>query len=203
MSEPESTTRAALDPVMVAARAGKTWAIWQVETDPDVTLGDFSGAWIIDETGIQGFAADAEWIEDRDNPGAMLTTVLRYPVIPVDQDTAEALQPYAEQAEVQVVDFGKVELASDEEIQRAKQEFEKQEPGKRQPAWGSIAPLAVPELSHPIDGLDKDATSAAEAALGYARGLREWIRAWNTFDKLRIRRLDTAQEPSGIPLPPA
>lgn len=182
MSSPEvSTTLPALDPVMVAGLEGETWTVWQVETDPDVTLGDFSGAWIIDGEGIQGFAASAEWIADRQDPEAMLRTVLRYPVIPVDEHTKKAL---AQLGGVELVDFSQVELASGEMIEAAKQEFAAESPGKKQPAWGSIPALEI------ADG---------PAVLGYARGLREWIRAWNTFDKLRIRRLARHEQPSGLP----
>ena len=72
------------DPIMVVAAAGSaagpaagpaddpTFAIWQVETDPDVQLGDFSGAWLIDGAGIHGFAASADWIEGTDDRAAML-----------------------------------------------------------------------------------------------------------------------------------
>lgn len=184
MSSPEpSTTRPALDPVMVAGLEGDTWTVWQVETDPDVTLGDFSGAWIIDREGIQGFAASAEWIAERQDPEAMLRTVLRYPVIPIDEHTKEAL---AQLGGIEMVDFGEVERASGEMIEAAKQEFAAESPGKKQPAWGSIPALEIADGPEP-------------AVLRYARGLRTWIRAWNAFDKLRIRRLARHEQPSGLP----
>lgn len=218
MSTPEaSTTRPALDPVMVAGFVGGTvgdsapgtWAIWQVETDPDVTLGDFSGAWIIDSAdagadrvgGIRGFAAQAEWIDERQDPVAMLRTVLRYPVIPVDEATAAALTEVLGQSSgIEIVAFSEVERASGEEIEAAKREFAAESPGKKQPAWGSIGALEIAEKLHPIAGLDGDAAAAAGEVLRYARGLRAWIRAWNAFDKLRIRRLSAHEQPSGLPL---
>ena len=41
---PDATTTPQFDPVLVAAGRGSTVAVWQVETDPRVLLGDFSGA---------------------------------------------------------------------------------------------------------------------------------------------------------------
>ena len=68
-----------------------TAAVWQVETDPEVARGDFSGAWLVTETGIQGFAAGAEWIDERHTPAEVLRTLLRYPVLPAEGTTAEQI----------------------------------------------------------------------------------------------------------------
>ena len=67
-------------PVLVACRVGETTAIWQVETDPELTRGDFSGAWLLGPDGVKGFAGEAEWIEDREDPAAMARLLLVHPV---------------------------------------------------------------------------------------------------------------------------
>ena len=57
-SQQAGATRAQDPPVMVAATVGDVTAVWQVEVDARVLLGDFSGAWLVDSDGVHGFAAD-------------------------------------------------------------------------------------------------------------------------------------------------
>ena len=53
-------------------------------------------------------------------------------------------------------------------------------------------------------GDDPAADPAVRQALATARNLREWLIQWNTFDKLRARRLGQTNplhsEPKGAPL---
>lgn len=130
------------DPIMVVAAAGPaddpTFAIWQVETDPDVQLGDFSGAWLIDGAGIHGFAASADWIEGTDDRAAMLAALLRYPVLFVGDEAAAKVLP----SDVALVDVAATEVALNDALASAKQHFSDEFPGKKQPAWGSFRTLA-------------------------------------------------------------
>ena len=109
------------DPIMVVAAAGPaddpTFAIWQVETDPDVQLGDFSGAWLIDGAGIHGFAASADWIEGTDDRAAMLAALLRYPVLFVGDEAAAKVLPN----DVALVDVEATEVALNDALASAKQ----------------------------------------------------------------------------------
>lgn len=129
------------DPIMVVAAAGPTddptFAIWQVETDPDVQLGDFSGAWLIDGAGIHGFAASADWIEGTDDRAAMLAALLRYPVLFVGDEKAAKVLP----SDVALVDVAATEVALNDVLTSAKQHFSDEFPGKKQPAWGSFRTL--------------------------------------------------------------
>lgn len=129
------------DPIMVVAAAGPaddpTFAIWQVETDPDVQLGDFSGAWLIDGAGIHGFAASADWIEGTDDRAAMLAALLRYPVLFVGVEAAAKVLP----SEVALVDVAATEVALNDALASAKQHFSDEFPGKKQPAWGNFRAL--------------------------------------------------------------
>lgn len=129
------------DPIMVVAAAGSaddsTFAIWQVETDPDVQLGDFSGAWLIDGAGIHGFAASADWIEGTDDRVAMLAALLRYPVLFVGDEAAAKVLPN----DVALVDVEATEVALNDALASAKQHFSDEFPGKKQPAWGSFRTL--------------------------------------------------------------
>lgn len=206
------------DPIMVVAATGSaddpTYAIWQVETDPDVQLGDFSGAWLIDGAGIHGFAASADWIEGTDDRAAMLSALLRYPVLFVgDAATAEQLP-----TEVALVDVEATEVALNDALASAKQHFSDEFPGKKQPAWGSFRALeefreAGKAGAGETEGADSgagEAERAAEemaagtaeraaaetaeraavaAALQEAAALRGWIAQYNAFDKLRVRRI--------------
>ena len=61
-SQQAGATRAQDPPVMVASTVGDVTAVWQVEVDARVLLGDFSGAWLVDSDGVHGFAAGADWI---------------------------------------------------------------------------------------------------------------------------------------------
>lgn len=130
------------DPIMVVAAAGPandpTFAIWQVETDPDVQLGDFSGAWLIDGAGIHGFAASADWIEGTDDRAAMLAALLRYPVLFVGDEAAAKVLP----SDVALVDVAATEVALNDALASAKQHFSDEFPGKKQPAWGNFRALA-------------------------------------------------------------
>lgn len=203
------------DPIMVVAAAGSaagpaadpaddpTFAIWQVETDPDVQLGDFSGAWLIDGAGIHGFAANADWIEGTDDRAAMLAALLRYPVLFVGDAAAAELLP----SDVALIDVAATEAGLEDALASAKQHFSSEFPDKKQPAWGSFRPLAeFREAEAGIagagasagDGADDaaagagagDAERAAVAsALKEAAALRGWIAQYNAFDKLRVRRI--------------
>ena len=208
------------DPIMVVAAAGSaaagsaddpTFAIWQVETDPDVQLGDFSGAWLIDGAGIHGFAANADWIEGTDDRAAMLAALLRYPVLFVgDAAAAEALP-----REVALIDVAATEAGLEDALASAKQHFSSEFPDKKQPAWGSFRPLAeFREAEAGIagagasagegadgagagegadgagaDGADDAERAAVASALKEAAALRGWIAQYNAFDKLRVRRI--------------
>lgn len=207
---------------MVVAATGPaddpTFAIWQVETDPEVQLGDFSGAWLIDGAGIHGFAASADWIEGTDDRAAMLAALLRYPVLLVGDEAAAKVLPN----DVALVDVEATEIALNDALASAKQHFSDEFPGKKQPAWGSFRTLEefreaeagvagagaggsagegagsrLGESAGAANGGDSAANgsdSAAEreavaAALQEAAALRGWIAQYNAFDKLRVRRL--------------
>lgn len=210
------------DPIMVVAATGPaddpTFAIWQVETDPEVQLGDFSGAWLIDGAGIHGFAASADWIEGTDDRAAMLAALLRYPVLLVGDEAAAKVLPN----DVALVDVAATEVALNDALASAKQHFSDEFPGKKQPAWGSFRTLEefreaeggvagsgtggsagegagsrLGESAGAANGGDSVANgsdSAAEreavaVALQEAAALRGWIAQYNAFDKLRVRRL--------------
>lgn len=195
-----------------------TVAIWQVETDPAVQRGDLSGAWVITPEGISGFAADAEWIENRRDPSAMIRTLLRYPVLLAPGTPRQPFERLLG-GEVLLIDVDATTAATQEEFEQAKKVFAEEFPGKRQPAWGE-----APELTRFMDGVVMGDESEAEPqphasknrtenselhpavkqALATARSLREWLIEWNAFDKLRARRLGQANplhsEPTGAPL---
>lgn len=198
------------DPIMVVAATGPaddpTFAIWQVETDPEVQLGDFSGAWLIDGAGIHGFAASADWIEGTDDRAAMLAALLRYPVLLVGDEAAAKVLPN----DVALVDVAATEIALNDALASAKQHFSDEFPGKKQPAWGSFRTLeefreaeagvagagagggadAAAESDSVANGSDSAAEREAVAvALQEAAALRGWIAQYNAFDKLRVRRL--------------
>lgn len=198
------------DPIMVVAATGPaddpTFAIWQVETDPEVQLGDFSGAWLIDGAGIHGFAASADWIEGTDDRAAMLAALLRYPVLLVGDEAAAKALPN----DVALVDVEATEVALNDALASAKQHFSDEFPGKKQPAWGSFRTLeefreaeagvagsgtggsagAAAESDSVANGSDSAAEREAVAvALQEAAALRGWIAQYNAFDKLRVRRL--------------
>ena len=179
-----------------------TAAIWQVETDPTVARGDFSGAWLVTEEGIQGFAANADWIDNRDNPAEVLRTLLRYPALPAEGTTAEDIQRLlstdtgssATQAELAtasqpvIVDKATIEDSARAAIDQAKDDFARLQSGKKQPAWGQIDNIQ-PVPGHAPAGHSEQATQAITAALATARGLRIWLDQWQSFDKTRARRL--------------
>ncbi|SQI18914.1 hypothetical protein [Corynebacterium jeikeium] len=198
------------DPIMVVAATGPaddpTFAIWQVETDPEVQLGDFSGAWLIDGAGIHGFAASADWIEGTDDRAAMLAALLRYPVLLVGDEAAAKVLPN----DVALVDVAATEVALNDALASAKQHFSDEFPGKKQPAWGSFRTLeefreaeagvagagagggagAAAESDSVANGSGSAAEREAVAvALQEAAALRGWIAQYNAFDKLRVRRL--------------
>ncbi|QNH96769.1 N-acetylglucosamine-6-phosphate deacetylase [Corynebacterium anserum] len=182
----------------------KTVVVWQVETDPAVTLGDFSGAWVVTEEGIQGFAANADWIDERHDQAKVLATLLRYPVLPAEGTSVKDIRALiGDNDAVQIIDKTATEEAARVAIEDAKKEFARLQPDKKQPSWGQIDNMA-PVSGHSAEGHDKATTSAINAALASARGLRAWLRAWQAFDKTRIRRLgkgDSAHlEPRPVPL---
>ena len=198
-----------------------TVAIWQVETDPAVQRGDFSGAWVVTPQGITGFAAEAEWIEDRHDPEAMIRTLLRYPVL-LAPGTPRAPFEKLLGGDVLLIDVDATTAATHNEFQQAREIFAEEATGKRQPAWGEVPELSEffsdeentgDEDSAADEGDaanaedsrgDDPADPAVRQALATARNLREWLIQWNTFDKLRARRLGQTNplhsEPKGAPL---
>lgn len=201
----------------------KTVAVWQVETDPTVTRGDFSGAWIVTKDGVQGYAATADWIDERHDQAEVLATLLRYPVLPAEGTTAEQIRELVGDAAIHItssttpangastpakspanpgtestapaakptlhiIDKAATEDAARAAIDQAKDDFARLQSGKKQPAWGQIDNM-IPVPGHSPEGHNKAATSAIDAALASARGLRTWLRAWQAFDKTRARRL--------------
>lgn len=181
-------------------------AIWQLETDPAIGLGDYSGAWVVTSAGIEGFAATAEWIPDRDDPRAMLTSLLSHPVIvlpPVSTAASEAPSwqaseviaqirdylgiPSAEQGRLEFIDLDATAAAIAAEHATAREQFAAAFEGKRQPQWGTPAPLPSPATVR--DAADATAVSLA---LHAARALREWMQHWHGFEKVRSRRLGPA-----------
>ena len=195
-----------------------TVAIWQVETDPAVQRGDLSGAWVITPEGISGFAADAEWIEDRRDPSAMIRTLLRYPVLLAPGTQRQPFEKLLG-GEVLLIDVDATTAATQEEFEQAKKVFAEEFPGKRQPAWGEAPELTrfMEGVGERGDGVKASQTQASKSqaenselhpavkqALATARSLREWLIEWNAFEKLRARRLGQANplhsEPTGAPL---
>ncbi|MDC7104002.1 N-acetylglucosamine-6-phosphate deacetylase [Corynebacterium falsenii] len=206
---PAPTAAPQFDPIMVLARAegerGPVYAVWQVETDPTVTLGDFSGAWVITADGIQGFASSADWIENRSDQRSILTTLLRYPVLLTEGVSVEDVRGGVDDKDLPIIDRAATQHAAEEAIAGAKETFAKEFPEKRQPAWGTVEPLEPDAARAPeTEGQDPATTSAITDALATAKGLRAWIRQWNAFDKLRVRRLgevdDSLSELQGVPL---
>lgn len=224
---------------------GPVFAVWQVETDATVSIGDFSGAWIVDDAGVHGFAADADWIAERHDRDAMLANILRYPVILVDEHVPatdgpqraaveEAMRTVRALPGVQIADWEATQRAAEQAVDEARRRFAEEFPGKRQPSWGELAALELQGQSAADAGGVADASGAGgagettgttgagdatdagdtatesedtagtthaemaehdseqaaiAAALRAAHGLREWVRQWNAFDKLRKRRL--------------
>lgn len=190
MSEPTATAEPQYDPLMVVAVHGFTVAIWQVETDPTVTRGDFSGAWLVTESGIHGFAAEADWIDDRADQAAMLVHLLRYPYLPAEGTTHEEIETLKGQGGVgKKTTATELERKAHEAVEHARAEFARLAPGKPQPAWGKIGKIEPVEGSAPQEH-DEAATEAIEAAMNTARGLRVWLREKQAFEKVRARRLD-------------
>lgn len=202
-----------------------TVAIWQVETDPAVQRGDLSGAWVVTPEGITGFAAEAEWIEDRQDPKAMIRTLLRYPVLLAPGTPRAPFEKLLGKG-VLLIDPDATTAATHEEFAQARELFAEQAPGKRQPAWGEVPELSEflaqgsaggeteardqtesggePEAGKKIPREDAQLSPAVSQALTTARNLREWLIEWNAFDKHRARRLGQANplhsEPKGAPL---
>ena len=177
---------------MVVATNGEVTAVWQVETDPAVQLGDFSGAWLITPDGIEGFAATAEWIEGRDDPQRMLDTLLRFDVWPAhNQDRQrfdELMKGLSGGVQKRIVDEGATVSAARDAIEAAREDFAATNPGKRQPAWGTIGEVEDGPTRAP-EGLGEDETAVVTAALATAHGVRTWLGEWAAFEKTRARRL--------------
>ncbi|MDN6259033.1 MAG: N-acetylglucosamine-6-phosphate deacetylase [Corynebacterium sp.] len=183
-------TRAQDPPVMVAATVGEVTAVWQVEVDARVLLGDFSGAWLVDSDGVQGFAADADWIEGRDDRDTVLSLLLRHPVFLAEGtalDGADGVRTVDVEATVQAVRAG---------VERNRADFAEANPGKRQPSWGDADDIvfevteahAVPGAALP-QGLEGDAATAVVRCMATARAVRGLVRSWNSVEKLRVQRL--------------
>lgn len=186
-------------PVLVACRVGDTTAIWQVETDPDLTRGDFSGAWLLTPDGVKGFAEDAEWIEGRKDPAAMARLLLVHPVFVTEDSEGDITYGGLEDGELHLVDVPASQEAAEAAVEAAKAEFEEAN-GKKSTGWGEVRPIEAVE-GHPPQGLDEDAEKAVTSVLALARGVRTWNRDWAAFEAVRKRRLkNDPAEPRWVPI---
>lgn len=179
-SQQAGATRAQDPPVMVAATVGDVTAVWQVEVDARVLLGDFSGAWLVDSDGVRGFAADADWIDGRDDRETVLSLILGRPVI-VSGEVAGLPDG------VQVVDLEATVENARAAVERNREDFAEANPGKQQPSWGEIEFEEQDGL--PPQGLDGDAAEAVIRCMSTARGVRRLAQGWNAVEKLRVQRL--------------
>lgn len=175
-------------PVLVACRVGETTAIWQVETDPELTRGDFSGAWLLRPDGVKGFAGEAEWIEDREDPAAMARLLLVHPVFLTEDSQGDISYGGLAEGELHLVDVAASQKAAEAAVAAAKAEFEEANGGKRSTGWGEVRPIE-PVEGHPPQGLDEEAEKAVTSVLALARGVRTWNRDWAAFEAVRKRRL--------------
>lgn len=216
MTAAETGTRPQDPPVLVAATVGEVTAVWQVEVDARVLLGDFSGAWLVDAAGIRGFAADADWIDRRRSREEMLEHLLTRPVVVAgeggeplaDREARASFRLPAQAAGVlQIVDVPATVSRAAAAVDVNRDAFAEVSPGKRQPGWAAAWDNGGfhPQPGRPPEGFtterDSDAADAAEAvvrAMAAARGLRGLARSWNALDKLRVQRLgDTTGDASG------
>ncbi|WP_297008827.1 N-acetylglucosamine-6-phosphate deacetylase [uncultured Corynebacterium sp.] len=200
----ETGTRPQDPPVLIAATVGEVTAIWQVEVDARVVLGEFSGAWLVDADGIRGFAADADWIHRRDSREDMLALILARPVIVVGEDGAplagdDARNSFSLPAgtadTLQIVDVAATVAQAAGAVEVNKVSFAEANPGKRQPGWGAawadadFTPLPGRAPGGFTADEDRDAGEAVVRALAGARGLRGLVQNWNALDKLRVQRI--------------
>lgn len=177
-------TRPQDPPLLVAATVGEVTAVWQVEVDARVLLGDFSGAWLVDGDGIRGFAADADWIPQRGDRDAVLRTLLAHPVLLAEGDDPLPVDG------VDVIDLDATVSGIHDRVRRNHDDFAAAHPGKRQPAWGAPDAIGYRTQDGPAPhGLDGDAATAVTRCLAAARGLRALVRDWNRVEKLRAQRL--------------
>lgn len=179
-SQQAGASRAQDPPVMVAATVGDVTAVWQVEVDARVLLGDFSGAWLVDSDGVHGFAADADWIDGGDDRETVLSLILGRPVI-VSGEVAGLPDG------VQVVDLEATVENARAAVERNREDFAEANPGKQQPPWGEIEFEEQDGL--PPQGLDGDAAEAVIRCMSTARGVRRLAQGWNAVEKLRVQRL--------------
>lgn len=177
---------------MVAATVGDVTAVWQVEVDARILLGDFSGAWLVDGDGIRGFAADAEWIDGREDRDTVLSLLLRHPVVVGGAESADL------PATVQQVDLQATVDRACAAVEQNREDFAEANPGKRQPAWAEIVYEEQDGL--PPQGLDGDDAEAVMQCMTTARGVRSLVRSWNAVEKLRVQRL--GGELRALPLVP-
>ena len=186
-------------PVLVACRVGETTAIWQVETDPELTRGDFSGAWLLGPDGVQGFAGEAEWIEGRDDPAAVARLLLVHPVFLTEDSEGDITYGGLAESELHLVDVAASQEAAEAAVAAAKAEFEEAN-GKKSTGWGEVRPIE-PVEGHSPQGLDADAEKAVTSVLALARGVRTWNRDWAAFEAVRKRRLkNEPDQPRWVPI---
>ncbi|MGP5931159.1 N-acetylglucosamine-6-phosphate deacetylase [Corynebacterium glyciniphilum] len=183
-SQQAGATRAQDPPVMVASTVGDVTAVWQVEVDARVLLGDFSGAWLVDSDGVHGFAAGADWIDGRDDRETVLSLILGRPVIV--SGGAAGLSAGLPDG-VQVVDLEATVENARAAVERNREDFAEANPGKQQPPWGEIEFEEQGGL--PPQGLDGDAAEAVTRCMSTARGVRRLAQSWNAVEKLRVQRL--------------
>src|SRR5699024_11176220 len=111
-------------PVLVACRVGETTAIWQVETDPELTRGDFSGAWLLGPDGVKGFAGEAESVEGREDPAALVRLLLVRPVVRTEESAGDTSYGGLTEGELRRVDVSASQAAAEAGGAAAKAEFE-------------------------------------------------------------------------------
>lgn len=194
-------------PILVLACRGRATAVWQVETDPDMTRGDFSGAWLLDDSGVTGFAASAEWIPQRGDQEAMVGLLLAHPVVLADDvlgsdaaasDAASSAAVSSDAAAGDAaggqnaedsrrgaalipaglrVNIEATEAAVAEALDAAREDFAASNPGKKQPAWPAVTPIRPVSAPGPA-GLEGEENADARAAVVAAMNAARGLRVW-------------------------
>lgn len=208
----KSTTKVGVEPLLLVARRGEYTAVWQVERDPRVSIGNFSGAWLLSSQGILGFASTAEWIPQ--DPQLLMKTLLRYPTVVLGHDLTETEDEFLDIQELglkegirllSVEDIVQTVLSAQKDTEAEVAEFLAASSGStnRTPSWEKLTWEPIRLASQDHSSIEPDAQDAVDEALAWARGLRVFIKAWNDNEKIRkekLRRLYPDAEVRPLPL---
>lgn len=165
-------------------------AVWHIDTDPSVNSKQFVGAWLLEPEGAEVGADDRDvesWAGRTLGPASLRLLVEDRPIIATATGRA-SLAEYAPGAGW-IVDGPATVEGIKETVERYRQALKEENERRKGAGMASLRSPGYPQLPQWPEVVE--GAQVVEAALAFARGVREIVEAWNGIDAIRRAKSST------------